>query len=381
MNIKPIVYFPNLNSLRAMAALAVILNHLTTWFVFPETPFYNSLRILLSFGGNGGRFGVIFFFILSGFLITYLLFLEQERNKQINITHFYFRRILRIWPLYYLSIAIGFIVYPTLIQLTGSSLSETANWILYLCFAANFDHIYGLPPTVGILGVQWSVAVEEQFYLVWPIIFALFGRTRLFHWLLIAIILAGETFFLEIARFQPGRDYHLFNCFRFLSFGGLLAYFCFNYPQKCSDLLKITGARLTKFIYFICISLMICRKLVIDRFPYYANLDDIIPSLFFGFIIVEQNFSECSFFKFGKIRILNWLGKISYGLYLLHMIVIYFVFFILSNLPEYIFLKLILSLALTILVSHLSYVYFERYFLDIKDRVFLPSTTPSGISP
>ena len=361
-------YFPNLDSLRAIAALAVIFAHLSTWFVYPESDFYTNLKQVFSFGNNGGRFGVIFFFVLSGFLITYLLFLEQAKTGRIQIIHFYVRRLLRIWPLYFLTVLIGFVVYPAFVHYAGYTQHESANWIMYVCFAANFDHIYNAFPTVGILGVQWSVAVEEQFYLIWPLIFLFFSKSRFFPWLLVAIIICSEIFFLKVAHFQNGGDYHLFNCFRFLSVGGLLAYFCFHHTQIIQVFLSMLKQWVIVLIYFSCLSLMIFQNIVVTHFESYLYLDDIIPVLFFAFVILEQNYSQNSFLKFGKIRFLNWLGKISYGLYLLHMIAIYFVLAVFSNNPDYIALKIVLSLGLTILGSYLSYNYFEKFFLRLKGR-------------
>ena len=121
-------------------------------------------------GTHGGRFGVIFFFVLSGFLITYLMFIEKSKTGQFKLGHFYVRRALRIWPLYFFSLIIGFVLYPMAVSYSGFSHDENANLTWYSLFIANFDHIYHGFPTANILGVHWSVCVEEQFYLIWPIL-------------------------------------------------------------------------------------------------------------------------------------------------------------------------------------------------------------------
>src|SRR4051812_16240676 len=100
---KKVLHFSGLNGLRAIAAIAVVFAHTTTGlysfgldcFIFGKYPDGNPKSTLLA------GFGVSIFFALSGFLITYLL-LEEKRQKEINIKNFYIRRILRIWPLYYL---------------------------------------------------------------------------------------------------------------------------------------------------------------------------------------------------------------------------------------------------------------------------------------
>ena len=128
-------YFPGINSLRFFAAMAVVLTHVELvkkllfhlcelwlktedWIVgnawqsiFREGPL-KPISWLSPFVTFGGYFGVIFFFVLSGFLITYLLLQEKEESGDIAISKFYVRRILRIWPIYYLVIVLGFFVLP-----------------------------------------------------------------------------------------------------------------------------------------------------------------------------------------------------------------------------------------------------------------------------
>lgn len=97
------VYFPNLNSLRAVAAIMVIISHLQD----------NESKIS-QFLGCFGALGVTIFFVLSGFLIAYLLLIEKERFLKINIRDFYFRRMLRIWPLYFLLLFFVYVIIPSL---------------------------------------------------------------------------------------------------------------------------------------------------------------------------------------------------------------------------------------------------------------------------
>src|SRR5205085_6931243 len=102
------VYFANLDALRFFAASAVLFSHIESRK--PEYSLPNSF--LRQTYINIGSFSVTLFFVLSGFLITYLLLLEKETSKSINIKNFYARRILRIWPLYYLLVLTGLLVVP-----------------------------------------------------------------------------------------------------------------------------------------------------------------------------------------------------------------------------------------------------------------------------
>jgi len=361
-------YFDNLDGLRAIAALSVVFYHITHWFHFPNTSFFEGLKLVLSFGDSGGSLGVCFFFILSGFLITYLLFMEQEKNTVIHIPFFYLRRVLRIWPLYYLTIFIGFVIYPLILSMQGITHNENASVVLYTLFAVNFDHIYNGDPTSGILGVQWSVAIEEQFYLIWPLVFFYFSKKKYFPFLLVLVILVSELFFLKSTTWQIGY-YHLIGNFRYLAFGGLLGYLCYFKKNQITALFNKTTPLVHAIIYIICLLLLFFQKKMNDSLPYYSYLSHLLPFLFFGYVIVEQNFSSQSFFKIGKFASLNWLGKISYGLYLIHMVAIYLVFALFKHIDLGFFgMEILATIGLTILLSYLSYTYFESYFLSLKSR-------------
>jgi peptidoglycan/LPS O-acetylase OafA/YrhL len=322
----------------------------------------------MSFGGNIGRIGVICFFVLSGFLITYLMFTEQAKKGKLNILFFYIRRVLRIWPLYFITLIIGFVIYPLILKISNQEYHETANWFMYAFFAANFDHIYFGYPTSNILGVQWSVSVEEQFYFIWPVFFTLVNRKKMFPWLLGLIILSSEIFSIWKGSHISGGDYHFLSCIRYLSFGALLAYFCFHKTNWILLFLSKVPRTAIVFIYLICIFIMIMQNRITDLLGSYIYLYHITPVLFFGFIIIEQNFSPNSFFKIGSFKIMSWLGKISYGLYLTHMIAINIVLAIMPKSNNYVLLNILLAIVLCIGISHFSYTYLEKYFLSLKKR-------------
>lgn len=367
-----ITYFQNLDGLRAIAALCVISAHLAYWFKYPDNSFFDALTFLMSFGGNLGRIGVICFFVLSGFLITYLMFSEQDVKGSLNVVFFYARRVLRIWPLYFLTLIAGFLIYPLILKLGGHPYHENANWLWYSLFAANFDHIYNYFPTSNMLGVQWSVAVEEQFYLIWPIVFVLLSKSKAFPWFLWLIILASENFSIQTGSHIGGGDYHFLSCIRYLAFGAWLAYVAYHKTESLILLLGKIKKHFVILIYIACIVIMTLQNTITEAFANYMYLYHIVPVLFFGFVILEQNFSNNSFFKIGRYRILNWLGKISYGLYLTHMIAINIVAGIMPKEPNYVLINICLSLLLCIGMSHFSYKYIESYFLSLKKKFSLP---------
>ena len=364
---KP-THFYNLDGFRAIAAFFVIFAHISYWFKYPDTSFFETYKFILSFGSGGGRMCVIFFFVLSGFLITYLMYLEQSKHGKLNVLYFYIRRALRIWPLYYLTLIIGFFIYPAYVSLTGQSHHENANLLYYSFFAANFDHIYNYFPSCNILGVQWSVAVEEQFYLLWPLVFLLFNNKRLFPYILIACILFSKLFHAVVASNLKGGDYHLLSCFKYLALGALIAYICYNKTETVRYYISKIKKWVSILIYIVCVFTMLFQEYLIANLVYYKYLYHIVPFIFFGYVIVEQNFSDNSFYKIGNSSLLKWLGKISYGLYLTHMIAINIVIEIFTNSSDFVIIKGLLSVLITILLSYLSYNYFEKYFLSWKKR-------------
>src|ERR1700679_371071 len=105
------LYFPNLNGLRFIAALAVIIHHAEAFRWIFGLP--NAWRTVPAIG-HLGDFGVVLFFVLSGFLITYLLLEEERVHGRIEVGRFYVRRALRIWPLYYLFVALALFALPYL---------------------------------------------------------------------------------------------------------------------------------------------------------------------------------------------------------------------------------------------------------------------------
>jgi peptidoglycan/LPS O-acetylase OafA/YrhL len=156
-------YRPELDGLRFFAFLAVYINH--TLSFGDETQHHHlpaRFANALGTAGIAGAFGVDLFFVLSAFLITELLLREHTLRGSLAIGNFYIRRILRIWPLYFLFLAFAY-------ALTFFVPTEQMRWYHlagFLLFSGNW--IYALHPATTVAAPLWSISVEEQFYLVWP---------------------------------------------------------------------------------------------------------------------------------------------------------------------------------------------------------------------
>lgn len=171
------LHFPNLNALRAIAALLVLIHHAEQFKdVFKLDNYWNIPFIQVI-----GKLGVVLFFVLSGFLITYLLVNEEKlTKKKINVKSFYIRRILRIWPLYYLIIFLSYFIFPYLDILSVDNISteilSIKTFLLYIFMLPNMVlSNFGVVPYAS---QAWSIGTEEQFYLIWPLLFILFRKKK-----------------------------------------------------------------------------------------------------------------------------------------------------------------------------------------------------------
>lgn len=175
------LYFPNLNGLRFIAAFIVIIGHqeqIKEMFGFDTYYFLKN--------SESGKLGVVLFFVLSGFLITYLLLTEEKITSTIAIKNFYKRRILRIWPLYFLLVFLSFFILPHISFFDWSPNQEVyslRNLLFYLLVLPNV--VWGLGFYVPYISQAWSIGVEEQFYFIWPFLMKYF-KNKIF--LLISVI-------------------------------------------------------------------------------------------------------------------------------------------------------------------------------------------------
>ncbi len=364
---KEKIFFPNLDGLRFFSFFSVYLFHIWV-LMFDRYSLTGSSAGIVKFLFQNGEIGVNFFFVLSGFLITYLLIQEKKLTGKIHVGNFYVRRILRIWPLFYVCILFGLVLYPILKKIIGGELFVVAHPWTYFVFLNNFDFLkHGAP---AIISVLWSVAIEEQFYLFWPLLLALFPIKNC-PYLLYTIIAGSFIFRCFYAHNERVLQFHTFAVIGDMALGGLLAYYIiFNnsFKQKIISLNKYAIAG----IYFCAVVILFFRK---DIFPgAMMVLERIIIAIVFGLIILEQNFSANSFFKMSSLRRISKWGIYTYGLYCIHVIAIIFVELAFRkagmNLqsPLIILVLTIVAFIACMILAFISYNFFEKKFLKLKDR-------------
>lgn len=311
-----------------------------------------------------GNLGVLLFFVLSGFLITYLLLVEESVFKNISIRKFYMRRILRIWPLYFFIIILAFFVLPFIDLFTLPGYGKDviySNLFLKLLLCAFFlpNLLLSLFGIVPYASHTWSIGTEEQYYLLWPIIFKFFKKYRII--LMILIIFSylgiGEILSSNYSNILPYKNVLkiFWSSFKIdsLAIGGIYAILLF---QK-NELLKFLNNNILFYVTIILIVILMLKG---------VQIYDIFYSVLFGIIVM--NFASNHKIKINlENRIFNYLGKISYGLYMYHPIAIVLTLAIISYI-NFVSNWLIypISFAFTIILSGLSHKYFESFFLKFK---------------
>ncbi len=354
--------FENLDSIRTIAFLSTFMAHAfytESVEVKASTAFQWAVKFREVFS-----FGVPIFFVLSGFLITYLMLKEKEDQGGFSLKNFYIRRVLRIWPVYYLVLLVGFVLFPMLRGVfLDTAYVETATPWMYMSFLSNFDQINQgeLPYGVG-LGPTWSVSVEEQFYLFWPLLFILFRGKKFIYPLLLVLI--SSTF---LTRMLGLPTKHLILCMIYLSVGGLFGYL--------SMYRNVVIKRITNIhpVFFLA-SAGLTLWLIQQSFQYSLNYIFVfLIAICIAYMIVYQCYSER--FQLKRIPFLEKLGKYTYGLYLYHVICNFIshtligdVFHFEDNVITSVFVKPLLSLGFSLIISYYSYHYFESYFLKMKNR-------------
>jgi peptidoglycan/LPS O-acetylase OafA/YrhL len=359
------IHFRNLDVLRFVAAFYVLISHtydyMTDQYVF-SFPHNKSLfaTSVNQFLRNGG-FGVDIFFLISGFLITSLL-LHEKTTGGIGIRNFYVRRVLRIWPLYYLIIGLAYLFAH---HYTGEPLYRKDIYP-HLFFVSNFTMIGANSWCAGKLFILWSICIEEHFYLIIPVLLIMTPLKKL-PWVLsgiIAISIASRAWLFHHYPYPWFPIYlHTFSRFDTLAIGCMMGYFhyCgFTLPSR-------SYIRLSLFIFLVA-ALMLFSCFYFDTF-YRAVIFKYVFTLPGAFLFYDLITNILPSLNNRAIRLLNQLGKYSYGVYMYQV----FLIVVADRWATDYFSKskvafAAISILLTFLASIISYEIFEKHFLKLKKR-------------
>ncbi len=343
-------YMIQLDSLRFFAITLVTIEH---WL-------YNSFinKILPT-----GFLGVRLFFVLSGFLITLIILkgrnkLSPSYRKRNFWKSFYIRRFLRIFPIYYISLIILFIFNIGNVQ-------ELLGW--HLTYTSNIFYFFNQ----GLKGIEshfWTLSIEEQFYIIWPLLLLITPNKYLFKTICSFVVIGLLS---RIVLLYLEYDYILtFPLATFDSFGigGIIAYIFYFKEDKISSFLSwkkniIWSINLLLFIIVLLLPLPYDRTIWI-----WKVLLPLVSSVFFAWFIVKAAIGFNGVLKIIlEFRLFVYLGKISYGFYIFHIFVGYLLLkniqYELDNITIY-----VLYYISTIIIASLSWFIIEKPINNFKRR-------------
>lgn len=370
------VYYPQLDGLRFIAFLLVFAFHggfpwladflsLITLPIFLIAQLFGSeaaghaAAIGPSIGNAlrlNGWTGVQLFFVLSGYLITTLLLREEREYGRIDLRAFWIRRILRIWPLYYLIIALAFFAVPALSGEWGSpthrNLLNQLPW--FLVFLGNWSMIVQGPVGSDQASILWSVCAEEQFYILCPLLIAFIPRRARLP-VVCTLMCGGIGYRAWLAWSIPKQweiNYNVLATIDTLLSGVALAILV----DRGS--IRAPSPRVSRIIGWVLIVgiLALFRNPVLAHMrPWRQTVDFALIWLTASSVVAYLVICESRGRRWLSWPPIVWLGRISYGLYMYHEIVLHAV----PPLP---------ALGLTVAIAAASYYLFERSFLRLKGR-------------
>jgi peptidoglycan/LPS O-acetylase OafA/YrhL len=360
MNVLPAAnrqYYPALDGLRGLAILLVVVYHN---FGFINYFFF-------------GWLGVDLFFVLSGFLITDILLTSLGQKDYLK--KFYLRRALRIFPLYYVCLLLFLFIIPAVNKNFDIHYYQDHQIWLWT-FLQNWLYIFNHSVATNTLDHLWSLAVEEQFYLVWPFIILLLKKPKILLFFISGVLITVLFLRLWIWNNQIA-DLAYYNLYTFSRIDGICIGCMIALLQRIKkDFLKNYTPWILLFFAALNFLFFYVNRQYDFSFPYLALIGYTTFAMIFGLLINEVVTGGTTIitklFSFSPLR---FFGKISYGFYIFHwpvyMLITPWITRLLSPLLNGHALNFSTSLLATIaaiIISWLSFRYFESYFLKLKDR-------------
>src|SRR3569833_397642 len=308
------LYFPSLTGLRAIAAFCVLFTHVERYRISAG----RSAMLGAPFNSFIGGLAVTFFFVLSGFLITSLLLREKDRSGTIAVLPFFWRRALRIWPLYYTTLGAGYLISVFVIRDTESNIFRNG-LLLNALLLPNVAFALSVIPEIIVQ--LWSVGTEEQFYFVWPFLvrrMTVQQLTKIFLAIIASWFIAGMlvhffgNYTMRALVFRTRID-----C---MAIGGLLAMAVLykdrpgTWMELCHRAVRHRMTGILGIAGFVVL-LAASHRSQVSIYQLYAVL--------FGVLIDRVSGHPGGWLESAPLK---YLGKISYGIYLLHHFMVYLVF-------------------------------------------------------
>ncbi len=369
-------YLPTLDVLRFFSFVAVFVFHFAFLEGWTNFDAHGILPTLRSAFFNSGRFGVDLFFTLSAYLITELLMRERETSvtRSIDLRAFYIRRALRIWPLYFAAVGGMFVVSETCRALDLFHAMPTAGPALLVSavtFLLNFKIAFNPAFDPGWMRHLWSISVEEQFYLVWPLAARKISRRNLWT---VGLSLEGLTSVLRLAAVLKGARgpaiwYDTFLRLDSIACGILIAAFLDG--QADCRFLQSRQLPLLAAGAFLWIAAALCPMNNMEATALATMLAFPAAALGSGAFLLAAIGASNSSGRVWNARLFIQGGRISYGLYVYHYPLLMIVFLELRRVLSGFGLLIgqpLLAFVLTVIAASISYRWLETPFLQMKNR-------------
>jgi peptidoglycan/LPS O-acetylase OafA/YrhL len=339
-------YISGISGLRALSIIMVLMSH---WGYFhPKGVFF----II-----NNGAFGVNVFFVISGFLITTLLITEENNSGKISLRNFYIRRTLRIFPAFYFLLLFYFIL-----QVFNVITISVPSWITSLTYTKYFPIKNGIDNYTFHF---WSLSIEEHFYLIWPFVFFYFPAYRKKILILLACAFPFlRMLFYKYNMFWPNGDFSIFYRGDGIVWGCIIAFYqhdIIEFFKRKRKLIYLPFAMLLFLLYMERLNIESSTKLHLGYFnlPLGGSFGT-ITSICIGLIIIITAHFKTLWSWLLNTKPLNYIGKLSYSLYLYQQIFLLHFQFTMNN--QILVFTLFISMAL------FSYYMIELPFLKLKKR-------------
>lgn len=382
------IWFPEIDGMRAVAAILVVFHHYQGQ-VFGT---YSAANLSVSA-----------FFVISGFLIYYLAEVESRKTGKMRLGKYFFRRILRIWPMYFFTVFLSLALYgrpgidselkildPSLSTVDFLNTYSMPIWTFTINWAMSFNFLYSFYHwSPGQISILWSICVEEQFYLLFPLVF-IFIRGRFFApYVLIGIFVFSVVAVFLFVQIPPNHQnpssigsssgvyYFTFSYVPMFIMGGVAAWMFLN-PERSARFAAIISMKPLIFIYFggLVFTGYIWNSAMWLPYVWYTPLIYVALTFLFFFIIVwimnNRSGYVAAFLSAYPVRV---LGMLSFSLYCTHMIsALLFGYHVaggsqrFSEYLDYGLLNNFLMLVFAIAFSALAHGLVERPFLVLKNR-------------
>ena len=357
-----------LTSLRALAIFAVFLLHAGMF--------------------DGGYLGVQAFFVLSGFLLTpIIIHMKKDLPTKVFFTHFYGRRALRIFPLYFVYLLLATIFALVISQqsdyVAKPSIDNFLDQIFWaLSYTYNFYHASANFQTSHFVTHFWSLAVEEQFYLLWPLLIFVTAKEKMKS-LLLALILLGPLIRLLMALTAANGLIPFFSTdvdtviyvlpFSHIDAFAIGGYFALYEKSRSKNFTRIIiSAAIAIGLITSYISTGYINILNVGYAPFMADSYkyiwgySVLNAVFALILLQTRDRKFCP--RLLETRFMQYMGEISYGLYVFHYPVLWLVNEYMHNVSIIVLIPL--ALIITIIISTISYELMEKRFINLKDRFF-----------